>query len=143
MHQRYHLNYKVRDDRFIYIKIKKSTLGLKQVVLLICDHLKNFLVLYIYYSILGKISLWNYKTRSAIVYLCVDNVGIKFQSKKDTSYLCTIIGANLKYTVYQEGKNYCGLNLDYNYSISYADISMQKYVPDIMKKLLYAQKILP
>ena len=49
--QRYHLNEKVTNTGWVYIKIKKGMPGLKQAALLAYEHLKNSLAPYGYYPI--------------------------------------------------------------------------------------------
>ena len=117
--------------------------GLKQAAILAYRHLKNFLELYGYEPITGTVGMWWHKTRPTIFYLCVDDFGIKFWSKEDANHLCNAIGANFKYTVDQEGKNYCGLQIDWNYSRGYIDKSIPKSIPDTLKKLNYSPKKLP
>ena len=81
------------------------------------------------------IGLWEYKSHPTKFCLCVDNFCIKFWSKDDAQYLCNAIGTNFKYTVDSEEKHYYGLTLDWHYNLGFVDISMPKYVWDILKKL--------
>jgi hypothetical protein len=62
----------------------------------------------------------------------VDDFGIKYWSKEDADHLCNVIGANFRYTVDLEGKNYCGLILDWNYALGYVNIHIPKYVQEIL-----------
>jgi len=57
--------------------------------------------------------------------------------------LCNAIGANFRYTVNKEEKNYCRLQLDWNYKLGYVDISMPKAIPAALKKLNYQPKVFP
>ena len=116
-------------------------LGLKQAATLAYQHLRNCLQPFSYKPIAITVRLWYYKTRLTIFCLCVDNFGIKYQSKNDANHLCNAIRVNFRYTVDKEGKNYCGLTLDQNYKLEYVDISMLKSIPDILKKLNYILKI--
>ena len=140
--QRYNLDTIVHDN-YIYIRIQKGMPGLKQAALLAYEHLKSSLAPYSYYPIPGTIGLWKHKTRRTIFCLCVDDFGIKYWSKEDADHLCNAIGANFRFTVDWEGTNYCGLSLDWNYSLEYVDISMPKYIPAVLKKLLYVPKVSP
>ena len=74
----YNLDLKVTPSGYIYIKIKKGMLGLKQAALLVYEHLKNSLEPYGYHPVKGIIRLWEYKTRLTKFYLCVDDFGIKY-----------------------------------------------------------------
>ena len=141
--QRYHLNEKVTNTGWVYIKIKKGMPGLKQAALLAYEHLKNSLAPYGYYPIQGTVGLWKHQTRPTKFCLCVDDFGIKFWSKEDAQHLCNAIGATFKYTVDPHGTHYCGLNLDWHYNLGYVDISMPKYVKETLAKLNHSSKVYP
>ena len=140
---RYNLDMKVTSDGWIYIMIKKGMPGLKQAAILAYRHLKNCLEPFGYEPIPGTVGLWHHKTKPTKFCLCVDDFGIKFWSKEDADHLCNAIGANFKYTVDKEGKNYCGLQIDWNYKRNYVDISMPKSTPDALRKLNHIPKKLP
>jgi len=106
---RYNLNSKVTSDGYIYIKIQKGMPGLKQAAILAYRHLKNCLEPFGYQPIPGTIGLWHHKSRPTKFCLCVDDFGIKYWSKEDAQHLYRVIGANFRYTVDEEGRNYCGL----------------------------------
>ena len=135
--RRYNLDAKVAENDYIYIKIKKGMPGLRQAALLAYKHLKNSLQPYGYFPVPGTVGLWAHEICLTKFCLCVDDFGIKYWSKEDANHLCNVIGANFRFTVDMEGKNYCGLTLDWNYKLGYVDISMPKYVPAVLKKLLY------
>ena len=56
-------------------------------------------------------------------------------------HLYNVLGANYRYTVDHEGKNYCGLILEWNYKLGFIDIAMPKIVPVTRKKLNYILKV--
>ena len=141
--KRCNLDSMVTSDGFIFIKIQKGMPGLKQAAILAHRHLKNSLEPFGYEPIQGAVGSWHHKTRPAKFCLCVDDFGIKFWSKEDADHLCNSIGANFRYTVDKEGKNCCGLQLDWNYKLGYADASMPKAIPAALKKLNYQQKVFP
>ena len=76
--KRYNLDQKVTHDKFLYIKIQKGILGLKQTTILAYEHLKNCLEPFRYESILGSAGSWHHKTRPTKFCLRVDNFGIKY-----------------------------------------------------------------
>lgn len=115
--------------------------GLKQVALLAYEYLKILLALYRYHPIPSIIGLQKYETRPTIFYLYIDDFGIKLWLKSDANHLCNAISIKFKYTINLKGKNYCGLILDWNYAISYIDISIPKYILVILKKLFYELKV--
>ena len=141
--KRYNLDSMVTSDSTIYIKIQKGMPGLKQAAILAYRHLKNSLEPFGYEPIHGTVGLWHHRTKPTKFCLCVDDFGIKYWSKEDADHLCNAIGTNFRYTVDREGKNYCGLHLDWNYKLGYVDISMPLSVPAALKKLNYQPKIFP
>ena len=68
--------------------------------------------------------------------LCVDNFGIKYYSKDDAQHLLNAIGSNYQYTTDRAGENYCGLTLEWNYSVS-------GYLEKALKRLHHKQKVSP
>ena len=135
---KYNLDKKVMANSYIYIKIYKGMPGLKQAAILAYQHLKSCLEPFGYEPIEGTFRLWYYKTRLIKFCLCVDNFGIKYQSKSDTEYLFNAIGKNFRFTVDYEGNNYCSLTLKQNYQLGYVDISIPKLISEILKKLNHA-----
>ena len=122
-------------DSYIYIKIQKGILELKQAAILVFEHLKSCLEPFRYELIKGTVGLWHYKTRAINFCLCISNFGIKYLSKSDTEHLFNTIGKNFRFIVNYKGNNYCRLTLKWNYKLGYADISMPKSIPEILKKL--------
>ena len=48
-----------------------------------------------------------------------------------------------KVTTDWEGRNYCGLTLNWNYDEGYVDVAMPKYFPDSVKRLQHVPKKYP
>ena len=138
--RKYNLDQKVTADGYVYIKIKKGMPGLKQAAILAYQHLKNCLLPFGYYPVPGTSGLWKHKKRPTVFCLCVDDFGIKYWSKEDANHLERAIATKFKYTIDNEGKNYCGLTLDWNYRQGYVDISMPKYIQKLLKRLDYTPK---
>ena len=117
--------------------------GLKQAAILAYDNLKEILKPYGYAPIIGTVGLWGHKTRSTKIFLSVDDFGIKYSNKQDAQHLLDTIGQTYKYIIDWEGKNYCGLALDWNYSDGYLDISMPDYVKHMLVKLQLQPQVTP
>ena len=49
-------------------------------------------------------------------------------SKPDAQHLLYVIGRTYSYTTDWDGKKYCGLAIDWNYTDGYVDISISDYV---------------
>ena len=117
--------------------------GLKQASILAYANLKESLKLYGYAPMIGTVGLWGNKNRSTKFCLCVDDFGINYSNKKDAQPLLDTIGQKYKYKTDWEGKNYCGLALDWNYSDGYLDISMPDYVKKMPLKLHHQSQVAP
>ena len=50
---------------------------------------------------------------------------------------------NYDISINEEGRNYCGLNIDWNYQQGYVDISMPNYVYKALKKLAHPVPLRP
>ena len=124
----YNLTTKAATDNYIYIQIKNDMQGLKQVTILAYNHLKSFLAPYRYIPVQGTVSIWKHKTRPTKFCLCVDDFGTTYISKSNAEYLLNAIGTKYKYTTDWDGKNYCGLAINWSYEEGYVDISMSDYV---------------
>ena len=59
----------------------------------------------------------------------------KIFSKQDAKHLLNALQDKYEITIDEEGKNYCGLNIDWNYKKGYVDISMPNYVIKTLHKL--------
>ena len=131
----YSIDKLVSNDGWVYIKIQKGMPGLKQAAILAYQHLKNSLEPYGYAPIPGTIGMWQHNKRPTKFCLCVDDFGVKYWSNADADHLCNSVGANFRYTVDEEGTNYCGLSLSWNYKLGCVDTSMPKYIPKALKRL--------
>ena len=66
--------------------------------------------------------------------LCIDNFGIKYNNVNDLQHLLTALKQNYEITIDMEGKNFCGLTLEWNYTDGHVDISMPGYIAKKLKK---------
>ena len=139
----YGLENKKTEDGYIYIRIKKGMYGLKQAALLAYEQLKQHLEPHGYVPVIGTVGLWTHKTKKLNFCLCVDDFGIKYLWKEDADHLLNCLGERYKYTTDWDGKNYCGLNLDWNYHNEYVDISMNGYARKSLKRLQHQPKVFP
>ena len=131
--QQYNLNELVYKG-YVYIQINKGMYGLKQAALLAYQQLQNFLCPAGYSPIPNTVGMWKHHTRKTIFYICVDDFGIKFYNKNDIDHLLTSLRHHYKVSIDWEGKNFCGLTLNWNYSDGYVDISMPEYVNKVLQK---------
>ena len=131
--KKYNLQNKVSNG-YIYIKIKKGMYGLKQAALLAYNKLVQHLAPHGYRPVPHSLGLWTHDTRPTSFCLCVDDFGIKYFTKNDANHLLDILKKSFKISTDWEGKNYCGLTIDWNYDDNYADISMPGYIDRVLHR---------
>ena len=119
----------------VYIKIQKGMYGLKQAALLAYKKLVTHLRPFGYAPVPCSLSLWHHVSRPTKFALCVDDFGIKYFCKADADHLLNSLRRSFEITVDWDGKNYCGLNIEWNYPAGHVTISMPKYVPSMLKRL--------
>ena len=108
--------------------------GLKQAARLAYDLIKKRLQPYGYKPDPICPNLWVHESRKTVFCLCVDDFGVKYFSKADAEHLINALH-DYKTTVDWSGRNYCGLQLTWNYENEWVDIEMPNYVQKTLKKL--------
>ena len=68
--------------------------------------------------------LFKHEERKTIFALCIDDFGVKYHSQQDLQHLIDSLRKNYDISIDYDGKNYCGLQLDWHYTEGYIDISM-------------------
>ena len=119
---------------FVYIKIKRGMYRLKQAAILASDQLKANLAPYGYYPDETSPGIWQHKTRRTRFCLCVDDFGVKYFNQEDADHLLNALRQHYKVSVDYEGKNYCGLQISWNYEKRFVDISMPEYIDRLIHK---------
>ena len=70
--------------------------------------------------------------------LVVDNFGVKYTRRKDAEHLLKILETEFTAVSTEwEGKLYCGITLEWNYSKRWLDISMPGYIKKVLQKYLH------
>jgi hypothetical protein len=65
----------------------------------------------------------------------VDEFGIKLYNDEDKTHLLSALKEHYKFTVDHDGRNYCGMQLDWNYRHQYVDVSMPGYNLKALQRL--------
>ena len=143
INQHYNIAALVAPDGYVYVRIKKGMYGLKQAALLAYTHLINQLAPHGYRPCPFTTGLWRHDTRPTVFCLCVDDFGIKYFNKSDADHLLSSLQEHYKISVDWEGKNYCGLTLDWNYSKGYVDISMLGYIDKLLDRIKHPRPSKP
>ena len=79
--ERYNLKNKVTANGYIYIHIKKGIYGLNQAVILAYRNLQQNLKHFGYAPVIGTVGIWQHEIRLTTFCLCVDDFGIKYNTK--------------------------------------------------------------
>ena len=79
--------------------------------------------------------LWYHETRKTNFCFCVDDFWVKYFKPEDAQHLLDTLELFYTISVDMEGRNYCGLTIDWNYSKGYVDISMPGYILKVLHKL--------
>ena len=108
--------------------------GLKQAALLAYKKLVKHLEPHGYRPVPHSLGLWTHDTRPTRFCLCVDDFGIKYFSKDDAMHLVDILKKSFKVSCDWEGRNYCGLTIDWKYDDNFVDISMPGYIDKVLHK---------
>ncbi len=132
----YKLQELINIDGYVYCEINRGMYGLKQAAILAYKQLVKRLAKHGYTPIPTTNGLWKHITKRTLFALCVDDFGVKYDSIDDLNHLIAALKENYEITVDMEGRNFCGLCLEWNYKAGYVDISMPNYV---QKKLIKFQ----
>ena len=119
---------------YVYIKIKRDMYGLKQAAWLAYGQLREYLQPYGYLPDPNHQGIWYHTTKRTRFCLCVDDFGIKYYDKADAEHLLNILRKYYKALVDWEGRNYCGLTINWDYDRKFVDISMPKYIEYLLHK---------
>ena len=109
--------------------------GLKQAARLAYNSLKKHLHKHGYFPDKFAPNIWSHKTRKTKFCLCVDDFGVQNFSKDDATHLIQALQEKYIVTTDFSGKNFYGLDITWNYTNGYVDITMDKFVLKTLKKL--------
>ena len=108
--------------------------GLNQAAVLTFDNLVHNLRQFGYSPVPSTTGIWKCKTRKTTFCLYVDNFDVKYFYKNYAEHLISLVQANYEYIVNWAGKTFCGLIMNWQYNKGYVDISMPKYIPQILER---------
>jgi len=117
--------------------------GLKQASHLAFQHLVRQLTPHGYRPCPYTTCLWEHKTRPTKFCLCVDDFGIKDFSKNDLDHLLDTLRKYYKISVDLDGKDYCGLLINWNYPKRYVDISKPGFTDKTRERLQHKHASTP
>ena len=141
--QQYNIDNIVSDDGYVYVCIEKGMYGLKNAAILAYDNLKTQLKKYGYYPIEGTVGVWAHATRRTRFCVCVDDFAVKYFCMDDAQHFLKAISSYYAITVDWEARNYCGLELTWDYAKGIVDVAMPQYVAKALKRLNYTPSTFP
>ena len=108
--------------------------GLKEAGVLAYDQLSKYLNKYGYTHVQGTVGLWTHNERRTAFCLCVDAIAIRYYNNDFLQHLLSSIGKHYSYHFDRFSRKYMGLAFDWNYKEGYVDISMPKYIDNLLHK---------
>ena len=130
--------YKLHDrakNGFVYLEIRRAIYGLPQAGSLANKQLRKYLAPAGYYECAHTPGLWRHVTRPIHFSLVVDDFGVKYVGKEHADHLIQTLRKHYEaVTEDWEGKLYCGITLEWNYTERWLDISMPGYVEKLRKR---------
>ena len=141
--QQYNLTDLIDKDGYVYCEINKGMHGLKQAAILAYKQLVKRLSRFGYVPISMTNGLWKHETKRTLFALCVNDFGVKYDSLEDLQHLIGALKAHYEITIDMEGRNFCGLQLEWNYDAGYVDISMPTYVQKKLNKFRHTPPTRP
>jgi hypothetical protein len=131
--QKYNLN-ALAVDGWVYIEIRKGMYGLKQAGLLANQLLQTRLAPFGYYPARHTPGLWLHKTRPISFTLVVDDSAVKYVSKHHAEHLQNALLRTYELTTDWTATVYSGMTLKWDYDKRTCDISMPRYVSNVLSK---------
>jgi hypothetical protein len=131
--QTYNLN-ALAIDGWVYIETRKGIYGLKQAGLLANQLLQTRLAPFGYYPARHTPGLWLHKTRPISFTLVVDDFAFKYVGKQHAEHLRNALLGTYELTTDWTATVYSGMTLKWDYKKRIWDISMPRYVSNVLSK---------
>ena len=112
----------------VCVRIEKGMYGLPQAGIIANERLTKFLQPHGYSPCAITPGLWQHDTRDIKFSLVVDDFGVKYTDKADVEHLQSVLAKEYILKTDWTGSKYCGLTLDWDYTLCTVDISMPGYI---------------
>ncbi len=126
---------------FVYLEMRRAIWGLPQAGILANKLLRQRLLRHGYYECNNTPGLWKHQTRPIAFNLVVDNFGVKYVSKEHVDHLIQCIKETYELTKDWTGNLYCGIKLNWDYTVRMLNILMPGYIKKLLQK--YKHRIPP
>jgi len=119
----------------VYVEIRKGMYGLPQAGRIANDKLVPILAKAGYHQSEHTPGLFKHESRPIAFCLVVDDFGVKYVGKEHALHLLqTLQNADYVVTTDWEGKQFCGITLNWDYDNSTVDLSMPGYIAKALQR---------
>jgi len=132
--QQYNLE-AIAQDGYVYIQIGKGMYGLPQAGKIANDELKKHLLPFGYQPCPRTPGLWKHKTRPITFALVVDDFAVKYTRKEHLNHLLKALQSKYAITIDNDAKQFCGINLKWDYRKRTVTLSMPQYIQKLLHKI--------
>ena len=122
--EHYKLREKADENGFIFICVKQGMYGLPHAGIIAKNLLEERLAKHGYHQSDKTPGLWTHDWRPISFSLIVDDFGVKYVGKEHADNLIKILEENYVVDKDWEGKKYCGISLDFEYTKRQVLLSM-------------------
>jgi hypothetical protein len=119
---------------FVYLELRGAIYGLPQAGALANKLLRKRLAPHGYYEVAHTPGLWRHVTRPISFTLVVDDFGVKYVGQEHAEHLIHVLQENYTMSIDWDGKLYCGIQLDWDYDLRTLDISMPRYINNVLQR---------
>ena len=124
----------------VCVEITKGMYGLPQAGRIANDALVLHLAQDGYHQSAQIQGLFKHETRPVSFCLVVDDFGIKYVGKENAEHLLQTLRKKYTITMDWEGKQFCGINLTWDYKNRTIDMDMPKYVDNALQRFEHELK---
>jgi hypothetical protein len=124
----------ISQDEKVYIEIQKGMYGLPQAGILTKELLQRNLARDGYRLTQHTHSLWTHNNRPISLSLVVDDFGVKYVGREHAEHLMACINKNYNIASDWNGRAYCGLTLDWDYTNRTVELSLPGYIKAALHK---------
>ncbi len=138
-------HYKLLDvatpDGYVYCKIRKGMYRLPQAGIIAQELLAKRLKEHGYSQSKTTPGLWKHEWHPIIFSLVIDDFGVKYVGEEHAQHLLKTIQKYYQCSVKQEGEQYCGLTIKWDYPNKKVHILMPKYIENGLKRFQHPPPI--
>ncbi len=128
-------HYKLRviatQDKYVYCEFQQGMYGLPQAGIITQDILAKRLKEHGYSQSKTTLGLWKHEWQPIIFSFVVDNFGVKYIGKVHAQHLLQMVQKYCKCLLKEEGEQYCGLTIKWDYPGKKVHLSMPLYVKNV------------